>query len=410
MYRGLCPCRLPIFLVMVLFLFSSVEAFITGNQRSGVLSRRKHTARSRRSIITAVNSVDEEAELNGKLTSEDSLEAHFKLGYFYDLQKRDLEAVEQYQKAADRGHAEAQFKMGVMCDDGRGLQKNESQAASWFELSHLQGFGKASHNLAIMTSIGNGVPKDTAKAVAMFHAAAEAGIPGSQCAVAMMYENGHEGVNRDDPKAFSWYQKAANLDFAPAMFSLGCLYEEGRGVMSSDPMAVRWWALAAEKGDTNAQYNLAFMHSSGRGGLLKNSAAAVALYRKAAEQGHTDAMLNLGVMYEEGDGVPESDELSGLWHAKAAELGNPVAQFNLGVMCRTGRGGVVPADKDAAVTWFRKAAASGFVEAMYELGDLYAENDEEDKAQEWYDKANETEELSQDGVLELTEKAQISWE
>lgn len=63
-------------------------------------------------------------------------------------------------------------------------------------------------------------------------------------------------------------------------------------------------------------------------------------------------------------------------HAHAAQLllplangGNPLAQYRLGMMYYNGQG--VPEDEKQSIYWWKKAAAQGYVEAMFQLGSAY---------------------------------------
>ncbi|MDW8126074.1 MAG: tetratricopeptide repeat protein [Geminicoccaceae bacterium] len=67
--------------------------------------------------------------------------------------------------------------------------------------------------------------------------------------------------------AFPFCRKGAEAGLSEAMFALGVVYDEGRGVPQNYGRALFWW-------------------------------------RKAAEVGHAGAMFNLGVVYEFGPGVP----------------------------------------------------------------------------------------------------------
>ena len=51
------------------------------------------------------------------------------------------------------------------------------------------------------------------------------------------------------------YEKAAALGDAAAMFNLGVLYENGRGVQRDLSEARRWFEKAAEAGDVTAMRN-----------------------------------------------------------------------------------------------------------------------------------------------------------
>lgn len=63
-------------------------------------------------------------------------------------------------------------------------------------------------------------------------------------------------------------------------------------------------------------------------------------------------------------------------HNQAAQLllplansGNPLAQFRLGNLYYHGQG--VPEDEKQAIYWWKKAAAQGYAEAMFQLGSAY---------------------------------------
>ena len=55
--------------------------------------------------------------------------------------------------------------------------------------------------------------------------------------------------------------------------------------------------------------------------------------------------------------------------APLANNGDPLAQYHLGMMSYYGQG--VPEDEKLAIQWWKKAAAQGYVEAMFQLGSAY---------------------------------------
>jgi tetratricopeptide (TPR) repeat protein len=61
---------------------------------------------------------------------------HYKAGHW-------REALDYYRKAADQGHAEAQFSLGWMYDDGRGVGKDEAMAVEWYRRAADQGLARA---------------------------------------------------------------------------------------------------------------------------------------------------------------------------------------------------------------------------------------------------------------------------
>ena len=76
----------------------------------------------------------------------------------------------------------------------------------------------------------------------------------------------------------------------------------------------------AEAGDADAQFSLGVMYEQGKG-IRQDYTEAVRWYRKAAEQGYAEAQYNLGVMYAEGQGVRQDEAEAVKWYRKAAELG-----------------------------------------------------------------------------------------
>jgi hypothetical protein len=85
---------------------------------------------------------------------------------------------------------------------------------------------------------------------------------------------------------------------------------------------------AAEQGDAGAQFSLGWMYEIGKG-VPQDYSEAAKWYRKAAEQGLGSAQSNLGVMYEIGKGVPQDYSEAAKWYRKAAEQGDTDAQLRL---------------------------------------------------------------------------------
>ena len=56
--------------------------------------------------------------------------------------------------AADQGFAEAQFKLGIMYAEGRGVLKDEAEAVRWYRLAADQGLAGAQGDLGIMYASG----------------------------------------------------------------------------------------------------------------------------------------------------------------------------------------------------------------------------------------------------------------
>lgn len=76
------------------------------------------------------------------------------------LEKKYLEAIELYKKAATLGHAHSQLWLSNIYDRGLGVDNDYSKALYWFEMAARQSNAPAISNLGFMYENGRGVPKD----------------------------------------------------------------------------------------------------------------------------------------------------------------------------------------------------------------------------------------------------------
>ena len=56
-------------------------------------------------------------------------------------------AIKWYRMAADQGHAQAQYNLGVMYYYGQGVSQNTSEALRWFHKAQVQGEAKAKQGI-----------------------------------------------------------------------------------------------------------------------------------------------------------------------------------------------------------------------------------------------------------------------
>jgi len=89
-------------------------------------------------------------------------------------------AVELFQKSADEGDARAQFILGTMYNEGKGVKQEYKKAVEFYQKSANQGHAEAQLNLGFMYYNGQGVKKDKIKAYHWWMKAAKQGIPQAQ--------------------------------------------------------------------------------------------------------------------------------------------------------------------------------------------------------------------------------------
>ena len=266
------------------------------------------------------------------------------------IQAQDKPSAQEFtdlHALAEAGDTEAQYNLGLMYFNGRGVAQDDVEAVAWYRQAAGQGHAKAQTRLGVMYDTGKGVAQDDVEAVAWYRQAAEQGIAEAQYWLGYILARsaGNGGVPEDDAEAVRWYRRAAEQGLAGAQFNLGQMYELGRGVTQDDAEAAAWYRLAAEQGDPSAQDNLGVMYGTRRG-VPQDDAEAVRWFHLAAEQGDADAQYNLGVMYDIGRGVPQDDAEAVRWYRLAAEQGHASGQRNLGLMYSNGRG--VPQDHVSA--------------------------------------------------------------
>ena len=221
------------------------------------------------------------------LAEQGNASAQYNLGVMYDngqgVSEDDEEAVKWYTLAAEQGNPQSQGNLGVMYEHGQGVPKDDKEAVKWYRLAAEQGHASAQYLLGMMYDDGDGVPEDDKEAMKWYRLASEQGHASAQYHLGLMYDDG-DGVPEDDKEAMKWYKLAGeqgNVDAqkkvqefqkkiaeqnelrelqarakrgdADAQFSLGLMYDMGKGVSEDDKEAVKWYKLAAEQGNPDAQ-------------------------------------------------------------------------------------------------------------------------------------------------------------
>ncbi len=128
-------------------------------------------------------------------------------------------ALALWRPLAEEGNPIAQFGLGTMYEEGKGVVQDEARATEWFKRSAEGGFVPAQFNL------GNA------------------------------FKQGR-GVSQSDVVAVYWWRKSAEQDFAPAQFNLGTAYLFGRGVPKDKQEGLRWYERAADNGHPLARQRL----------------------------------------------------------------------------------------------------------------------------------------------------------
>jgi TPR repeat protein len=84
-------------------------------------------------------------------------------------------ALREFRALAEQGHASAQYNLGLMYDNGRGVTQDYKESAKWYRKSVEQGHAEAQYNLGVLYGNGNGVRQDNVYAHMWFDIVASNG-------------------------------------------------------------------------------------------------------------------------------------------------------------------------------------------------------------------------------------------
>lgn len=122
-------------------------------------------------------------------------------------------AAEKYKSAADAGDAAAQYRIGQMYAEGKGIEKNSKEAVSYILQSADQHYSPARMTAASWYLSGkNGVPKNHKKAVEYLSMEAENKNPAAMYSLGCLYAKG-EGVEKDAGTAAKWFNDAKSAGY-----------------------------------------------------------------------------------------------------------------------------------------------------------------------------------------------------
>ena len=130
--------------------------------------------------------------------------------------------IEQTKSLAKQGDANAQYILGLMYDNGKGVPQDYKEAVKWLRMSADQGYALAQCFLGLMYDEGKGVPQDYKEAVKWYRISAEQGEAMAQSILAVMYMNG-KGVPQDYKKAYAWTSVGKAFDEELAEEHLGVI-------------------------------------------------------------------------------------------------------------------------------------------------------------------------------------------
>jgi uncharacterized protein len=106
------------------------------------------------------------------LAKRGEAEAQYYLGrlYYYEelgVRRNYQTSAQWFRRAAEQGHAAAQYKLGGMYFAGRGVPQDDRLAIQWWRMAAEQGHGESQNNLGALFANGRGVPRNAVVAYAL---------------------------------------------------------------------------------------------------------------------------------------------------------------------------------------------------------------------------------------------------
>jgi len=321
----------------------------------------------------ACERLDSEAPTPGPDNPVDQYSRGRQYLYGPDLPKNETRAAHWFRKAAEAGHADAQFELGMLYAKGMGVPENQTEATRWLRGAAEQGHARAAWEMSRRYAEGTGVPKSATDEATWVQRAADLGSIRAMFVLGNKHRRG-AGVPRDLVPAHMWFNLARALGSADARPVLRQLEAKltPEQIAQAQRLAREWWAQhrapAAPLPETvEDRFALGMAYATGKG-VPQDDDYALVWLRKAAEGGHVDAQRELAVRLARGRGAPADDAEAVSWLRRAAEQGDAEASLLLGLRNRDGRG--VPADAVRAHLWLSLAARAGNREAARALAQL----------------------------------------
>ena len=118
-------------------------------------------------------------------------------------------ALKEWRPLAEQGNAQAQWGLGVLYSQGKGVLQDYSKAIRFYKLSATKNNSDAQLGLAIMYQEGLGVIQDYTEAYNWYRRAAKQGSAVAAGALGYNYSKGTHGYLKDNVMAHAWYNIAS---------------------------------------------------------------------------------------------------------------------------------------------------------------------------------------------------------
>lgn len=301
--------------------------------------------------------------------------------------------------AAEMGHPDAQFELGLILLNKRDLgwmagslsawlnhradqekslvaalfpaglesDSDPAEAFSWLLRAAQAGKAEAQSNVGWLRLKGIGCERDRVEAHRWFTSAAVHDV--SQAALGLAeYYGAADATDQDLAQSALWAKKASDLGNASGSHRYGLALRDGAGVERDLSEAEKYLALALKQGHPTAAYDGALLVLA-RNPSTGEIQALIEQVRRCAKQNHIPSVMLLADLYGRGDRFQADIREAAHWYRVAADQGNAQAQFMIG--CLYARGEGVEPDLKYSARYFEFAGKNGHSQAAFNLGVLH---------------------------------------
>ncbi len=271
-----------------------------------------------------------------------------------------------------------QYRIGKLYSFGYGVEQDYTKAAEWYEKAVSENNPFAAYSLSSLYRRGQGVAQDDEKAFSLYRMAAEHETKPNAYAMyelGRMYQGGI-GTAPDKEKSTEWYAAAykgflsieQNMADDKLYYRIGQMNLTGTGTEKDLSKAKEYFEKAAALDNADALYGLGRLHLN-KDFVERDTQKALDYLITAAQKGHSYAQYTLGKLFLKGEIVKQNVDYALRWLEEAVRQDNTDAQCLLGKVLLQGE--VIEQDADRAATLLKKAVESGSSYAAYLLGKAY---------------------------------------
>lgn len=311
----------------------------------------------------------------------------------YQLLRQTLaeQSIDEIEKAAEDGDAEAQYLLAIAYNAGEGIAADPERVAYWLRRAATRGFSRAQFAYGQRLYWGwEGAEINKAEGFDWWLVAAENGNASAMLEIGNTYLYGREGVpGKDLTKAEEYFNQALSLGAIEAETALGRLYttkaEEARKAGDTEAFEqanakrLDYFQQGARKGASGSMYWLAEMYRYGDY-VEVDLQKAIEWYTKSVSAGDIDAATALARLYADesatGLGEAQPEEAAKYFRiainlGSTSDLASITARVELADLIKNGKVEVTPETSQEAIQLYEQAAADGSLRAASSLSDLY---------------------------------------